>query len=156
MEVLIVKFFYDIAIYVLVFSWFIIFINNAVRSKYFIDGNNRLIFYPDTNKKGYVATQEQINECTEAFKKCFFFNVKGYRKDIERIFANSEVIEKTLPRQIFLKNQAARMSWPVLISLMVINFAAMYAAWIYKPLFLVTVIALIPALQLAYYKLKRC
>lgn len=149
------KLFWNIFIYVLFMAWAFIFFENAVRSKYFIDEDNKLIFYPDNTPKGYVATREQIDECAKAFKKCFFFNIKGYRKDIERIFANSEIVNKKLPRKTFLKNQARRMSWLLLLSLIIIDIGAMFAVRNYKPLFIILLAALIPTIQLTYFKIKK-
>lgn len=65
------KLFWNIFIYVLFMAWAFIFFENAVRSKYFIDEDNKLIFYPDNTQKGYVATREQIDECAKAFKNVF-------------------------------------------------------------------------------------
>lgn len=149
------KLFWNIFIYVLFMAWAFIFFENAVRSKYFIDEDNKLIFYPDNTQKGYVATREQIDECAKAFKKYFFFNIKGYRKDIERIFANSEIVNKKLPRKTFLKNQARRMSWLLLLSLIIIDIGAMFAVRNYKPLFIILLAALIPTIQLTYFKIKK-
>ncbi len=149
------KLFWNIFIYVLFMAWAFIFFENAVLSKYFIDEDNKLIFYPDNTQKGYVATREQIDECAKAFKKCFFFNIKGYRKDIERIFANSEIVNKKLPRKTFLKNQARRMSWLLLLSLIIIDIGAMFAVRNYKPLFIILLAALIPTIQLTYFKIKK-
>ena len=149
------KLFWNIFIYVLFMAWAFIFFENAVRSKYFIDEDNKLIFYPDNTQKGYVATREQIDECAKAFKKCFFFNIKGYRKDIERIFANSEIVNKKLQRKTFLKNQARRMSWLLLLSLIIIDIGAMFAVRNYKPLFIILLAALIPTIQLTYFKIKK-
>lgn len=149
------KLFWNIFIYVLFMACAFIFFENAVRSKYFIDEDNKLIFYPDNTQKGYVATREQIDECAKAFKKCFFFNIKGYRKDIERIFANSEIVNKKLPRKTFLKNQARRMSWLLLLSLIIIDIGAMFAVRNYKPLFIILLAALIPTIQLTYFKIKK-
>ena len=149
------KLFWNIFIYELFMAWAFIFFGNAVRSKYFIDEDNKLIFYPDNTQKGYVATREQIDECAKAFKKCFFFNIKGYRKDIERIFTNSEIVKKKLPGKTFLKNQAGRRGWLLLLSLIIIDIGAMFAVRNYKPLFIILLAALIPTIQLTYFKIKK-
>lgn len=149
------KLFWNIFIYVLFMAWAFIVFENVVRSKYFIDEDNKIIFYPDDTKTGYIATREQIDECAKAFKKCFFFNIKGYKKDIERIFANSEIVNKKLPRKTFLKNQARRMSWLLLLSLIIIDIGAMFAVRNYKPLFIILLAALIPTIQLTYFKIKK-
>lgn len=93
----------------------IIYFDKLVRSKFFIDEDNRMIFYPYDTKTGYTATPEQIDECAKAFKKCYLFNVSGYKKDIKRIFANSEIIQTPMPTNIYQKNLAKQTRWTFLI-----------------------------------------
>lgn len=137
--------------------WAVMFFDNLVRSKFFIDKDNRIIFYPNDTKTGYSATPEQIDECAKAFKKCFLFNITGYKKDIERIFANSEKIETPMPTDVFQKNQAQRASWKFLIFWIVLGLVMLISIvmlssqkiFIFLPIF-----AIVQALTVVLLKLK--
>lgn len=131
-----------------------IFFNNLVRSKYYKDENGNLIFYPDKVDVGYISTPEKIDECAKAFKKCFLFNVRGYRKDIERIFANCEIVNKRLPVNILQKNQAQNMSWLLLISFSLMCISILAATYEHKLLFNLMLICSIQPIMILFFKIK--
>lgn len=84
--------------------------------------DNKLIFYPNNFKQGYVASEEQINQVKKSFKKLYFFNILGYKKDVEKIFAQSEKVTIPLDRQIYRNNLARITNWFEISFLLAINF----------------------------------
>lgn len=130
------------------------FFDNLVRSKYYKDENGNLVFYPDKVDVGYISTLEQIDECAKAFKKCFLFNVQGYKKDIVRIFADCEIVNKRLPANILQKNQAQNMSWVLLISWLLICVSMLAVTYEQKFLFNLMLICSIQPIMILFFKIK--
>ena len=124
--------FINIFVFLLCILWSILFFDNINRSKFYIDEDGRTIFYPDDINKGYVASNEQIEQSVKAFRKCFLFNIAGYKKGLAKIFANSDMIEKKLPAEIFRKNQAKNMSWLLLLSWLLIDIICIVAVLNFK------------------------
>ena len=124
--------FINILVFILCILWSILFFDNINRSKFYIDEEGRTVFYPDDINNGYIASSEQIEQSIKSFRKCFLFNVAGYRKDLEKIFANSEIIAKKLPAEIFRKNMARNISWLLLLSWILINIVCIVAVWNFK------------------------
>ena len=125
----------EILIFIIFALWNITIFNKILYSKQCKNEAGQIIFYPSDNKTGYIANQEQIDKCIKSFKKCFLFNVIGYKKDIAEIFKNSEVITSPLSSSTFRKNLASNLSYLYLFSWCLIGVATVIATYNYKPLF---------------------
>lgn len=104
-------------IYVLFFMYYL---RKCIVSQYRIE-DNKLIFYPNNFKQGYLATEEQINQVKKSFKKIYFLNVLGYKKDVEKVFANSQKILIPLNRKVYRNNLAKVTNWFEILFLLLMN-----------------------------------
>lgn len=104
-------------IYVLFFMYYF---RKCIVSQYRIE-DNKLIFYPNNFKQGYLATEEQINQVKKSFKKIYFLNVLGYKKDVEKVFANSQKILIPLNRKVYRNNLAKVTNWFEILFLLLMN-----------------------------------
>ena len=143
----------EILIFVIFALWTVMTFNKIVYSKQYRNEAGQIVFYPYDNKTGYIANQEQIDKCIKSFKKCFFFNVASYKKDVVEIFKDSEVVRTPLPPNVFRKNFADNSSWLYLFTWLLIALSATFATYNYKPLFCLVLIMLIPQIQLVIQKI---
>ena len=143
----------EILIFIIFALWNITIFNKILYSKQCKNEAGQIIFYPSDNKTGYIANQEQIDKCIKSFKKCFLFNVIGYKKDIAEIFKNSEVIISPLSSSTFRKNLASNLSYLYLFSWCLIGVATVIATYNYKPLFYLMLIMLFQPIQLIIQKI---
>ncbi len=96
------------------------YFRKCIVSQYRIE-DNKLIFYPNNFKQGYLATEEQINQVKKSFKKIYFLNVLGYKKDVEKVFANSQKILIPLNRKVYRNNLAKVTNWFEILFLLLMN-----------------------------------
>ena len=107
-------------IFILLFIIFSMFyIRKCIKSRYKIE-NNKLIFYPNNLKSGYVATVDQVDQVKKTLKKLLFFNFIGYKKSIENIFKTSEKYNYPLDKKIYLENLARATNWYEIFFLLLI------------------------------------
>ena len=143
----------EVLIFAIYALWTIMIFTKIVYSKQCKNEAGQIVFYPYDNKTGYIANQEQIAKCVKSFKKCFFFNFVGYKKDIAEIFQNSVVITTSLSPSVFRKNLVSNLSYLYLFSWCLIGVVAVIATYNYKPLFYLMLIMLFQPIQLIIQKI---
>ncbi len=134
--------------------WFSSIQKVQFKSQYKIDKDGRKIFYPLSFNKGYAATDEQIEKCCKSFYKIYFFNMKGFSNDIEKIFEESEVINEPLQRNLVSINQAKSFSWLQLSTLLFICLAMIAVCWQFKILVVLMAFIALIYLRMVFIKLK--
>lgn len=145
----------DILFTVIFILWFSSVHKVQFKSQYNTDKDGRIIFYPLSFNKGYVATTEQIEQCSKSLYKSYLFNFKGFSADIEKIFGESEVVSEPLPRSLVFTNQAKAFSWLQLITLLFICLAMLAFCWQFKILVVMMALISFIYLHMIFIKLKK-
>lgn len=97
----------------------------AMKCQYRIDKDGNKVFYPSSYKKGYIVNNpELINQAPQKLWKLYLFNIKGFNKDIEKIFKDCETTDIPLSRNTVKQNLAKDLSWldlwlPAIITLII-------------------------------------
>lgn len=125
------------------------------RSQHIIDQNGNLIFYPRNFKQGYVATEEDIEKSVKALRKIYFFNIIGFNNDIKEIFANSEVVDLPLPKNVLFQNQVKLFSWLNLTAMLFIILMGIVFCWEYKFYVVMSALCLLLNLRYIFAKIKQ-
>ena len=109
---------------ILYLIFFIVYFNKIVTCQYKME-QDKLIFYPDGFKTGYVANQEQIEQVRKSFKKIYLLNIAGYKKDVANIFCNSEKWNTPLERNIYRENLAKHTTWLEVVAILMLTFGVL-------------------------------
>lgn len=144
----------DLLTILLLVVFYLLFLQQTIRAKYYHDDRGRLLFYPNNNKMGYVATPEQIEEAVKAFRKCFYYNIKGYNNDINRIFKDSEKVSIVLPRTVYRIQLAQKTSWLCHIVMNLILLFYLVSTFVdSKFIFVILLMCFVSNLHLIFLKL---
>lgn len=84
----------------------------TMKCQYRIDNDGHKVFYPINYKKGFIVKNpELIDQAPKKLWKLYFFNIKGFNSELEKIFKDCETTDIPLSKHTVKQNIAKDLSW---------------------------------------------